>query len=223
MPISRTSIYGNSNIGAFVFANDSFALVPHDAPEKFIVEISNTLKVPVYRATICGSVLLGIFIIGNSKGILVPHNAREDEISFIKRVTGFPIVQYRGKYTALGNMILLNDRNAFVSPRADKELRLLISNELGVEVFEGQIAGISTPGACAVMNNRAILCHPRTSDEEMSKLEKIFNKPVYPSTVNCGIPYLRVGMVVNSNGAVVGEDTTGPELAHIESSLGLVE
>ncbi|MCS7098045.1 MAG: translation initiation factor IF-6 [Candidatus Methanomethyliaceae archaeon] len=223
MPISRASIYGNSNIGVFVFANDSFALVPYDAPEKFVAEISNTLKVPVHRATICGSVLLGIFIIGNSRGILVPHNAREDEISFIEKATDFPIIQYRGKYNALGNMILLNDKSALVSPRADKELRLLISNELGVEVFEGQIAGVSLPGACAVMNSRAILCHPKTSNEEMAKLEKIFNKPVHPSTVNCGIPYLRVGMIVNSNGAVVGEDTTGPEMAHIESSLGLVE
>ncbi|MDH5806459.1 MAG: translation initiation factor IF-6 [Candidatus Methanomethylicaceae archaeon] len=223
MPISRSSIYGNSNIGAFTFANDFFALVPYDSPDKFVFEISNTLKVPVYKTTICSSVLLGIFIVGNSKGILVPHNAKEEEINFIKKVTGFSIIQYKGKSNALGNMILINDKSALVSPKADKDLKQLISKELGVEVFDGQIAGISMPGACAVINSKGILCHPQASNEEIAILEKIFNKPVYPSTVNCGIPYLRIGMVVNSYGAVVGEETTGPEIAHIESSLGLVE
>jgi translation initiation factor 6 len=60
-------------------------------------------------------------------------------------------------------------------------------------------------------------------EEENSKLEKIFNKSVYPSTVNRGFPYLRIGMVANSYGVVVGDMTTGPEIAHIEASLGVTE
>jgi translation initiation factor 6 len=46
--------------------------------------------------------------------------------------------------------------------------------------------------------------------------------PVDISTVNCGFPYLRVGMAANSNGAVVGNATTGPEMVRIESSLGII-
>lgn len=223
MPITRLSLYGNPNIGAFLFATDKFVLVPPDVPQKFAEDISTTLKVPVNRTTICGSVLLGIFIAGNSKGVLVPHNAKDEEISFIESSTGLPVFQYNGKRNALGNMTLLNDTAALVGSRTDPELKTLISDHLGVDVYEGCIAGLSMPGVCAVINNKAMLCHPQITEEETSKLGEIFNIPINVSTVNCGFPYLRVGMVANSYGVVVGEATTGPEMAHIEMSLGLVE
>jgi translation initiation factor 6 len=223
LPSLRTSLYGNPNVGAFIFATDNFALVPPDSPQKFISEVSNTLKVPVYKTTICNSVLLGIFIVGNSNGILVPYNAKEEEISFIKEVVDLPVIQYNGKENALGNMILLNDKKAIVGPKTSEELKSILSNELKVEVFELSIAGISLPGVCAVINSKAILCHPHIMEEEKSKLEKIFNKSVYPSTVNRGFPYLRIGMVANSYGVVVGDMTTGLEIAHIEASLGVTE
>lgn len=222
MPISRLSLYGNPNIGAFLFATDKFALIPPDVPSKSAEEISATLKVPLYRTTICGSVLLGIFITGNSKGILVPHNANEEEISYIRSTTGIPVIQYNGKKNALGNMVLINDTIAMVGAGTDSDLKSLLSETLQVDVFEGSIAGLSLPGVCAVANNRAVLCHPQTSEEEIRKLEEIFNIPVNISTVNCGYPYLRVGMLANSYGVVVGDATTGPEMAHIESSLGLI-
>ncbi|MEM4217652.1 MAG: translation initiation factor IF-6 [Candidatus Methanomethylicaceae archaeon] len=222
MPISRLSLYGNPNIGAFLFATDKFALVPPDIPSKFAEEISTTLKVSICKTTICGSVLLGIFITGNSRGILVPHNAREEEVSLIESNVGVPVVQYNGKKNALGNMVLLNDSFAVVGVGADPELKTLLSKILEVEVYEGTIAGLSLPGVCAVVNNKAMLCHPQTTDEEARRLEEIFNIPVNISTVNCGYPYLRVGMLANSYGVVVGEATTGPEMAHIESSLGLI-
>ncbi|MGQ9760138.1 MAG: translation initiation factor IF-6 [Candidatus Methanomethylicaceae archaeon] len=222
MPISRVSLYGNPNVGAFLFATDKFALVPPDAPPKFVEEATATLKVPLYKTTICGSVLLGIFIAGNSKGILVPHNAKDEEVALIQASTGLPVIQYNGKNNALGNMILINDSAALVGPKTDQQLKSLIANHLGVEVHEGRIAGLSMPGVCAVANNRALLYHPQATEEETAKLEEIFNIPAHVSTVNCGFPYLRVGMVANSYGVIVGDATTGPEMAHIESSLGLI-
>lgn len=165
---------------------------------------------------------MGIFIAGNSKGILVPHNAKDEEIAFIHTTTGLPVVQYNGKNNALGNMILVNDSVALVGPNTDQKLKSLITDTLGVEVYEGRIGGLSMPGVCAVVNNKALLCHPQTTEEETKKLEEIFNIPVHLSTVNCGFPYLRVGMAVNSYGVIVGMETTGPEMAHIESSLGLI-
>lgn len=215
-------MYGNPNIGAFLFATDKFVLAPPDVPTKFAEEISTTLKVPLHQTTICGSVLLGIFIAGNSNGILVPHNAKEEEISFIEKNVGVPVFQYEGKKNALGNMILLNDSAALVGVGTDPELKSLVSKALNVDVYEGSIAGLHLPGVCAVINNKAMLCHPQTTEDEAKKLEEIFNIPVNISTVNCGYPYLRVGMLANSYGVVVGDATTGPEMAHIEASLGLI-
>jgi translation initiation factor 6 len=222
LPITRLSLYGNSNIGAFTFATDKFALIPPDTPPGMAEDLSSTLSVPAYRTTVGGSVLLGIFLTGNSRGIIVPNSATEEEISFIEREVKVPVAIYSGKKNALGNMILVNDRVAMVGSGMDPALKTLIAKHIEVKVQEGRIATLSMPGVCAVINNRGVVAHPLTSEEEMARLGELFNIPVDVSTINCGFPYLRVGMTANSNGAVVGEATTGPEIFRIESSLGLM-
>ncbi|MDH7555959.1 MAG: translation initiation factor IF-6 [Candidatus Methanosuratincola sp.] len=221
MSISRLSLYGNPNIGAFTFSTDSFLLVPPDIPDGTLKEFSETLGVPAYRTTVSGSVLLGIFTIGNSRGIILPGTATDTEIQQIEQMTSVPVAVYEGKVNALGNMVLLGERAAMVGRGADKRLVDLIRSHLRVEVYEGSIAGINMPGVCAVSNKKGIVSHPLTSEAELNSLSKIFNIPVDVSTVNCGSPYLRVGITANSYGAVVGQETTGPEMARIESSLGL--
>lgn len=221
MSITRLSLYGNTNIGAFTFATDAFALVPPDMPEGALKEFATTLGVPVHKATVGGSVLLGIFIAGNSKGLILPTYATDEETSSIERSVGVPVALYDGKKNALGNMILVNERVALVGKSMDPALKRLISDHLSVALYEGTIAGLEMVGVCASANSRGIVAHPLATDDELSFLGKIFNTPVDVSTVNCGFPYLRVGLTANSNGAVVGEDTTGPEMARIESSLDL--
>jgi translation initiation factor 6 len=222
LPISRISLYGNPNIGAFTFATDKFALIPPDMPQGTAENFSSTLGVPSFRVTVGGSVLLGIFLTGNSRGIIVPNNANEEEIAFIERMVKVPVAQYNGKKNALGNMILVNDKVAMVSSGIDPLLRALIAQHLEVKVHEGSIASLTMPGVCAVINNKGLVAHPLTSEEEMTRLGELFNIPIDVSTINCGFPYLRIGMTANSNGAVVGEETTGPEMARIESSLGFM-
>ncbi|MDI9644966.1 MAG: translation initiation factor IF-6 [Candidatus Verstraetearchaeota archaeon] len=221
MSIARLSLYGNPNIGAFTFATDSFSLVPPDTPEGTIEEVSASLGVPAYKATVSGSVLLGIFAIGNSRGMILPSTATENEVEAISSLTGVPVAVYEGRVNALGNMVLVNDRAALVGRGTDKGLVELIRSHLGVDVYEGTIGGIRMTGVCAVVNSKGVVAHPMTSEAEIALLSKIFNTPVDVSTVNCGFPYLRVGITANSYGAVVGLDTTGPEMARIESSLGL--
>lgn len=222
MPIARISLYGNPNIGAFTFATDKFALIPPDMPPGTAENFSSALGVPTFRVTVGGSVLLGIFLTGNSRGVIVPNSANEEEISFIEHEVKVPVVQYNGKKNALGNMILVNDRIAMVGSGMDPILKTLIAEHLEVKVHEGSIASLSMPGVCAVINNKGLVAHPLTSEEEMARLGELFNIPIDVSTINCGFPYLRIGMTANSNGAVVGQETTGPEMARIESSLGFM-
>jgi len=222
LSITRLSLYGNPNIGAFTFATDTFALIPPDMPPGAAEDFSSALGVPTFRATVGGSVLLGIFLTGNSRGVIVPNSATEEEISFIEREAKVPVAVYDGKKNALGNMILVNDRAAMVGSGIDPVLKDLIAKHLKVKVHEGRIATLSMPGVCAVINNRGIVAHPLTSEEEMARLGELFNIPVDVSTINCGFPYLRVGMTANSHGVIVGEETTGPEMARIESSLGFM-
>jgi len=222
LSITRLSLYGNPNIGAFTFATDKFVLIPPDMPPGTAEDFSSALGVPAYRATVGGSVLLGVFLTGNSRGVILPNSATEEEISFIEREVKVPVAIYSGKKNALGNMVLVNDRVAMVGPGMDPALKALIAKHLEVKVHEGRIATLSMPGVCAVINNRGVVTHPLTSEEEMASLGELFNIPVDVSTINCGFPYLRVGMTANSHGAVVGEETTGPEMVRIESSLGFM-
>ncbi len=221
MPLSRIALYGNANVGAYIFATDRCALIPNDSPESVEREVSEALRVPVFKATVGGSVLLGIFAVGNSKGIILPATSSEDEIATIHDATGLPVAIYPGKRNALGNMVLVNDRAALLGPQADPALVELIKEHLRVEVRMGTIAELEMTGVCAVANGKGVVAHPMTTDPELKQLGELFNMPVDISTVNCGFPYLRVGLAANSHGAVVGSATTGPEMARIESSLGI--
>ena len=99
----------------------------------------------------------------------------------------------------------------------------MIRDTLDVEVEKGTIANSPLVGAVAVATNRGLAAHPMASEEELIFLRELFKVPVDVSTVNCGSPYLRIGVVANSHGAVVGSETTGPEMARLEVALGFVE
>ena len=73
----------------------------------------------------------------------------------------------------------------------------------------------------AVVTNKGCLCHPKVSDDEKNQLEALFDVEVMIGTVNHGIPLIGSGLVANSNGAIIGNLTTGIELGRIEESLEL--
>lgn len=71
-------------------------------------------------------------------------------------------------------------------------------------------------------NSKGAVVHPGATEEEMERVSEVLGVDVEVGTVNRGSPYVGVGIVVNSKGAVVGEDTTGPELARLEDALYLI-
>jgi len=170
--------------------------------------------------TIGSSVLLGIFITGNSNGLILPGIITAEEQAALKRI-GIPLAIYEGKKNALGNMVLVNNTDAMVSPGSDPLLCDLVRDHLKVRLHEGRVADLEMPGVCAVVNSKGCVAHPMATESELGHLREIFNTPVDISTVNRGFPYLRVGITANSQGAVVGEATTGPEMVRIETSLGI--
>jgi len=45
--IERLNFRGNPNIGIYAFATDRYAIIPHDADEKFYRYVTRILQVPV--------------------------------------------------------------------------------------------------------------------------------------------------------------------------------
>ncbi|UXD21850.1 translation initiation factor 6 [Ignicoccus pacificus DSM 13166] len=216
--VARISVFGNPNIGVYIFANDDFALIPPGQTEKVVKTVEETLRVRVIEMKIVDSSLLGLFIAGNNHAILVPSIAKEYEIEKLKKEVDLPVHVIPGRLTALGNVVLTNDHYALLHPEMEG-LKKTISNALGVPAETGTIAKIPTVGSAAVFNDKGGLVHPEVSDEEAEELSQKFKVPVDVGTVNYGVPYVKMGVVANNKGALVGEQTTGPELARITQVL----
>ena len=218
--VEKVMIYGSPNIGVFIFANDNVALVPQDAPRKVEEAVVSTLKVRVVRCMVMKTVLLGVLVAGNNNGILVPRTITDDELDDLKRnLRDMNIAVLPDRRNAVGNLILVNDNAAILDPNLSKEAVRTVSDALGVEVIQRKIAGQDLVGAVAAVSNKGIMVHPLASDEEVEYLASFFRVSGNIGTINRGNPFIRSGIVVNTKGALVGFETTGPEIMRIHATF----
>jgi len=77
-------------------------------------------------------------------------------------------------------------------------------------------------GSLATATNKGVLTHPMLREEEQKLLKDVLKVHVDVGTINCGIPYVAMGLVGNRQGAVAGYITTGPELFIIGQALDVV-
>ncbi|ABU81471.1 translation initiation factor IF-6 [Ignicoccus hospitalis] len=212
------SIFGNPNIGVYMFANDDFALIPPGVKEDVVKKVESALKVTVVEAKVADSTLLGLFVNGNNHALVVPSIIKEYELENLKRELDLPIKVVYSKLTAMGNVILCNDKFALFHPEMSNWVKD-VTEVLGVPGETGTIAGVPTVGSVAVINDKGGLVHPDASDEELNELEKKFQVVLDIGTVNYGVPYVKTGLVANNKGAVVGDLTTGVEMARVARAL----
>jgi len=214
--------FGNPNIGVYVAISDRVALIPADAPEKVERALSKNLGVRVVRASVQDSPLLGVLCAMNSHGMIVGRLVRERELELLKRVLGdeMNIEVLDVKETALGNLVLVNDKGAVVSPLLPRHAVSRISDALDVEAVQMRLGGSYLVGALGVATNKGVLLCPLASDEEVEQVIDVLKvSKGGVGTVNRGNVFVRSGLVANSRGALVGFETTGPELMRIQSTL----
>lgn len=225
MVISRLSIHGNVNIGVYIFANDQIALVPKGLDKKILDIISETLNVEPIETRVADLSIIGIMVAGNNNGIILPRIIKDNELIELKKLLSkydLNIVVAESKYTAIGNLILANDKGAVLYPEFEKNVVEKIRDGLGVDnVEQTYIAGIPVVGSIGVVTNKGGILHPATSDNELEKLEEILKVPLMTGTVNFGVVFIRSGLVANTYGVLIGEDTTGPEIVRIQEALGV--
>jgi len=213
MDIAKTTILGNSGLGVFALSTEKFSIVPFSVKETSLKVISDTLNVNVVQTTIANSVLVGTMIVGNSNVLFVPGTIKEKEYNVLEeRLSNqVKIVELNTKYTALGNLIVLNDKGAIVSEMLEKHAQKQIQDELNLEITSGNLLGSPLVGSLAMCTNRGALVHPLLSEEEIKEIASILRVKADVCTINRGIPYPRVGILANTKGAVIGTDSTGPE------------
>ncbi len=219
MHLRQVSINGEDFIGLMGVSTDNYAIT---SPGMVGVEI---LGVPAFKTKLYGTNLVGLFCAGNSNGLLLPYFISKERISLLREFfseSGLDVQVgvLREKHTAIGNLISANDNAALVSPGIDSLDK--IADILDVEVRQSAIAGHDEVGACCVVTNRGFLSHPDAVDE-LGELSDFFGVSGYVGSVNFGFPFIKSGIIANSNGYLVGSKTTGIEIGRIDDALGFLD
>jgi translation initiation factor 6 len=214
MRVEQTNVWGESFIGLMGFATDKYAIV---CPG---FENTEVLKVPVIKTKLYGTNLVGMFCVGNSNGFLVPHivsDSEKEKLDCFAKELGIKMGIMRGKYTTLGNMMSANDKAAITSEEiSDTEL---VEDILDVKATSKNIAGRTSVGAYVLTTNNGFIAHP-DSEKQIDEISDILGVKGLLGTVNCGIPYVKSGIIANTKGYITGKRTTGIELQRIDDALG---
>lgn len=212
-------INGNPYIGVYCAVSEEFAIVSDMTDPKAIKELAQALDVNVVSTVIGGASVVGSLVAMNSNGIVVTNFAEEHEIARLPK--GLRVAHMEEKLNAAGNNILVNDRAALVNPGVAQRTIKTLEDTFDVEVQRGSVAGIETVGSACIATSKGVVCHPRTTEDELKRLSQLFKVPATVVTLNYGTPYLGACAVANSKGAYVGSRSTPIELGRLEDGLGL--
>ncbi len=216
----RLKIFGSSNIGLYIYATNKYLLYHSAIPEKKVRQIVEELDVPAVKLHLTETLITAPFIVGNSNGLLIPDIFEDYALEQLKRDVkklDINLAIVSSKYNALGNIIIANDNGGLISPIIPFSLKKIISDVLDVEISTVTVGRFSYIGSLVVVNNSNGLVSPVIKDDEKLIIEDILGVNLYEGTVNGGAEFIKLGLVVNDYGVVVGEETSGAELMNISS------
>ncbi len=217
---AKRKILGSDYVGAFCIPSDRYVIVPVGMTASTRSAVSKTLGVECLTATIGNSDILGIFGRANSNGLALSSLASETEVAHLKRRLPYiNIGIVHSDLNAVGNNIIANDRIAMVNHEYQRSAIAEIGDILGVEVLPIQIGGHGTVGATNILTNRGMAINNNTTDDEKEKIEHILGVNTIRTTANTGSLNIGIAAAANSSGIIVGDSTTGFEIARLMETL----
>ena len=174
-------------------------------------KIKDVLGVDVKICSIADTHFVGIFVAGNKNGLLLPKIIEDYELKKLKKMFDINIEVIQSRQTAMGNIVLCNDKGCII-PDSLKQFKKQIQDCLGVDVEIGSVVDSDLVGSAARASNKGCLAHIDADEKEVKKIEKILNVKADIGTVNFGTPFIKAGVIVNSKGLIVSEQSTGPEI-----------
>ena len=212
---------GNINVGLYSVTTDKFSIVADSLPDKFKETIKRVLHTEVH-SFIIDPTIIGALIKANSKGLVLSSIISQDVEKSLKN--SFPdlnITRFDFDYFALGNLILTTEKVSILSPLLPKETRNLVGETLDTEVITRKLNNSDLIGSLVVTNSIGAITSPLVENTE--ELENIMDllslKKIDKSTVNRGANFPASGILCNSKGAILGQNTTGIESIAITNAL----
>lgn len=211
--IEKYNYEGNTTVGLYGVATNEYAVVAPEFTKKDLFEVDTVVETYIAQTR-----LVGMFTAGNSNCLLVPDNiASREKTTLEESDVPFEVIDAKGN--ALGNLVLANDNGAVISPKLEDH-KEQIEDALEVEVEVMKIAGIPNPGVCGRANSRGVLLHRAADESDAEKAKEVLDvENVDIGTVNMGSPFIGSGLICNDNLMLTGEDTTGPEIGRIDTTL----
>jgi len=224
LKVWQINFYGDHNLGLYGRSSDKICILGRILEKKREV-VEDVLKVKSVALTLSNTDFVGIFCALNGNGMLLPKiitDSEREKFGELKKLFGINVKVLNSNFTALGNLILCNEKGALISKLFSKRDKKAIEECLSVESCFSTIGGIQTVGSCGVATNKGCLLHRDASEDEIKLAEEVLKVKVDIGTANFGSPFVGSCAIANSNGAVVGESTTGPEITRLQESLGFL-
>ncbi|MEM0349633.1 MAG: translation initiation factor IF-6 [Candidatus Caldarchaeum sp.] len=216
MEIRLETVLGSAEVGLFALPTERYVILSKEINPSKVRVFKQVLNAEPILTSLAGSILVSPFAAGNSNGLLVSKLVLDEELDKVREA--FPdltIKRLDTKYTAVGNLIICNDRGAVVSSLLGKNVARVVADVLGTETVSSTIANRSYVGSLVAATNVGALVYVDAEDDELKLVEDVLHVQTATGTVNGGVLFPRSGIAANSKGAVVGALTTGPELMTI--------
>ena len=172
-----------------------------------------------------GDTNIGLFAKASDKFCLVGNFLMDKTLHQMKNVLGVDVRKITIANTDLIGIFCVMNSNGLLLPRIAnrRELSFFVKlkKEFGmnVTIVPSKFTAI---GNLIAANDKGALISRVFSRINRKKIEDILKVKVDIGTANFGSPFLGSCIVANSNGAVVGDQTTGPEVVRISETLDLL-
>lgn len=218
--VSLLQLENNSQIGMYFIAADEFALCGKQLTNEQKEQIEKVLNVPVIILTCYNSDIIGVFMQVDryNKAIFIPNDLYEEEVKQLENLCkthNYTLIQLSSTNNTLGNLIAATPSSLIVSKDLKKNLQeLKRKSQKEVLILENE--DFHQAGALICSNNKSTLASSQLDDASLEKIEDYVDNI---TTANNGSAYISSAIVANSNGILLGDQTTSVEIQIILETL----
>lgn len=221
MAVELYEVNGNPNVGLYAVPTDKYVLASEHLPENFLALLERVFKVELVIINFEPR-FIGALALANQNGLVFSPIIHEDAINQIRMsLPDLNILQVKFDYFAFGNLAITTESQTLVSPIIPKVTQRSVADVLDTEVSTLKLNDSDLIGSLVYTNNQGAVISPIVEDNaEIENVSELLDlSSVQVSTVNRGSQFPAGGIIANSKGAILGQNTTGIEAIAITSAL----